>query len=171
MLIFLHNKSKFIYIVVFIFEYQNQIKKWCNHCIYPFRCKFILVTVAFFELLGENNTAKAKKALFPNFHDSLLSLFCCWRRSKARWALRHLLSQRDHLPDFLAKGLIILAPPTFTAIYLESTILSMVIKDIVYSNRWNKLFLIAYIKVKYIQIAVSNSAKNFLLTMSGCQFS
>ena len=116
---------------------------------------------SFFWAFRENNTAKAKKALFPNFHDSLLSLFCCWRRSKARWALRHLLSQRDHLPDFLAKGLITLAPPTFTAIYLESTILSMVIKDIVYSNRWNKLFLIAYIKVKYIQIVVLNSAKWF----------
>ena len=116
---------------------------------------------SFFELLGKNNTRKAKKALFPNFHDSLLSLFCCWRRSKARWALRHLLSQQDHLPDFLAKGLITLAPPTFTAIYLESTILSMVIKDIVYFNRWNKLFLIAYIRVKYIQIAILNFAEWF----------
>ena len=37
----------------------------------------------------------------------------------------------------------------------------MVIKDIIYFKRWNKLFLIAYIREKYIQIAILNFAEWF----------
>ena len=42
----------------------------------------------------------------PKFSRLIAFLLVFGVDQKARWALRHLLSQRDHLIDFLAKGLI-----------------------------------------------------------------
>ena len=67
LLILLHNKSKFIYIVVFILEYQNQMKLSCNHFMYPFRCKHILVTVAFLSFQGKIILERPKRLSFPIF--------------------------------------------------------------------------------------------------------